>query len=235
MTIDGQDYQLEQIAQKRGMVVYGCSTIPEYQIRAKIDNEALKYSREHFIIYHDKVEQVWQWVRREQGKPIARREQRIYANQSGTELLLQKLEAIAVSFAEEENLTIVDVTSRTRRAFDVDRVTKKFYDLFKKEHDLFLKEISGFQSEFDRTWYTSVMLNRLMFIYFMQKKGFLDSNTDYLQARLKICQQEHGNDQFYSFYRYFLLRLFHDGLGKQARTPVREATGQNSLSQWWTI
>jgi len=132
LTIDGKEYQLEQIAQKRGMVVYGCSTIHEYQIRAKIDNEALKYSREHFIIYHDKREQMWQWVRREQGRPIARREQRIYANQSGTELLLQKLEAIAISFAEEENFTIVDVTSRTRRAFDVDRVTKRFYDFSKK-------------------------------------------------------------------------------------------------------
>jgi len=132
LTIDGKEYQLEQIAQKRGMVVYGCSAIPEYQIRAKIDNEALKYGREHFIIYHGKREQVWQWVRREQGRPIARREQRIYANQSGTELLLQKLEAIAISFAEEENLTIVDVTSRTRRAFDVDRVTKRFYDFSKK-------------------------------------------------------------------------------------------------------
>ena len=218
LTIDGQDYPLEQIAQKRGMVVYGCKSIPDYAVRIKIDKEALKYSREHFIVYYDGNEQVWQWVRREQGKPISRREQRVYANQSG-EALLQKLDAIAFSFEEEENLNLVDVTIRAKKVFDVDKVTKKFYELFKKQHEQFLKVIQGFQSNFDQDWYASLMLNRLMFIYFMQKKGFLDGNVNYLQDRLALCQQQHGNDQFYSFYRYFLLRLFHDGLGKQARTP----------------
>jgi hypothetical protein len=218
LTIDGQDYPLEQIAQKRGMVVYGCKSIPDYAVRTKIDKEALKYSREHFIVYYDGNEQVWQWVRREQGKPISRREQRVYANQSG-EALLQKLDAIAFSFEEEENLNLVDVTIRAKKVFDVDKVTKKFYELFKKQHEQFLKVIQGFQSNFDQDWYASLMLNRLMFIYFMQKKGFLDGNVNYLQDRLALCQQQHGNDQFYSFYRYFLLRLFHDGLGKQARTP----------------
>jgi Predicted O-methyltransferase len=218
LTIDGQDYPLEQIAQKRGMIVYGCKSIPDYAVRTKIDKEALKYSREHSIVYYDGNEQVWQWVRREQGKPISRREQRVYANQSG-EALLQKLDAIAFSFEEEENLNLVDVTSRAKKVFDVDKVTKKFYELFKKQHEQFLKVIQGFQSNFDQDWYASLMLNRLMFIYFMQKKGFLDGNVNYLQDRLALCQQQHGNDQFYSFYRYFLLRLFHDGLGKQARTP----------------
>ncbi|MEG3874092.1 MULTISPECIES: Eco57I restriction-modification methylase domain-containing protein [unclassified Microcoleus] len=221
LTIDGQDYPLEQISQKRGMVVYGCKSIPDYAVRTKIDKEALKYSREHFIVYYDGNEQVWQWVRREQGKPILRREQRVYANQSG-EALLQKLDAFAFSFEEEENLNLVDVTSRAKKVFDVDKVTKKFYELFKKQHEQFLKVIQGFQSNFDQEWYASLMLNRLMFIYFMQKKGFLDGNINYLQDRLALCQQEHGNDQFYSFYRYFLLRLFHDGLGKQARTPELE-------------
>jgi hypothetical protein len=218
LTIDGQDFPLEQISQKRGMVVYGCKSIPNYATRSKIDKEALKYSREHFIVYYDRNQQIWQWVKREQGKPIARREQKVYPNQSG-EALLQKLDAIAISFEEEEKLTLVDVTSRVKKGLDVDKVTKKFYDHFKKQHEQFLKFISGFQSKFDQEWYASLMLNRLMFIYFMQKKGFLDGNINYLQDRLALCQQEHGNDQFYSFYRYFLLRLFHDGLGKQARTP----------------
>jgi len=66
------------------------------------------------------------------------------------------------------------------------------------------------------------MLNRLMFIYFMEKKGFLDGNINYLQERLVLCQREIEGDRFYTFYRYFLLRLFHDGLGKQARTPELE-------------
>jgi len=33
------------------------------------------------------------------------------------------------------------------------------------------------------------MLNRLMFIYFIQEKGFLDGDTRYLQNRLKELSQ----------------------------------------------
>src|SRR5207245_1507672 len=40
--------------------------------------------------------------------------------------------------------------------------------------------------------------------------------------RLKRCQDEKGQDKFYSFYRYFLLRLFHEGLGNKARTAGLE-------------
>ena len=36
------------------------------------------------------------------------------------------------------------------------------------------------------------MLNRMMFIYFIQKRGFLDSNTDYLSHRLHTVRRQHG-------------------------------------------
>lgn len=80
------------------------------------------------------------------------------------ERLLQKLEALAITFAEEEKLTLVEVAQRVKKAFDVKKVTKKFFTRFEKEHGQFLKFIDGIQSEFDRTWYASLMLNRLMFI-----------------------------------------------------------------------
>jgi hypothetical protein len=66
------------------------------------------------------------------------------------------------------------------------------------------------------------MLNRLMFVYFIQRKGFLDGDRDYLRNRLVLMRKEHGKDKFYSFYRYFLLRLFHEGLGGRTRTPALE-------------
>jgi hypothetical protein len=66
------------------------------------------------------------------------------------------------------------------------------------------------------------MLNRLMFIYFIQRKGFLDGDRHYLRNRLNRMRKEHGRDKFYSFYRYFLLRLFHEGLGGRERSPELE-------------
>ncbi len=35
-----------------------------------------------------------------------------------------------------------------------------------------------------RDWYCSVLLNRLMFIYFLGGKGFLPGGTDYLSVGL---------------------------------------------------
>ena len=56
------------------------------------------------------------------------------------------------------------------------------------------------------------MLNRLMFVYFIQKKGFLNEDINYLNNRLAQVKEIQGDGKFHSFYRAFLLRLFHDGL-----------------------
>ncbi len=45
-----------------------------------------------------------------------------------------------------------------------------------------------------------------------------------MRHRLEECQAQYqGKDQFYSFYRYFLLKLFHDGLGSPKRDDELEA------------
>jgi hypothetical protein len=147
------------------------------------------------------------------GRPLARREYTFFKGHTG-ELLAQKLQYLAVDLAEEEGITLVDVTRRARQAFDVERVTKRFYDRFQTEHAAFLKFIKGITAVADSEWYASLMLNRLMFIYFIQKKGFLDGDNDYLRNRLRRVQAERGKDKFLTFYRYFLLRLFHEGLGQ---------------------
>ena len=223
--VDGDTVTLTAIAQKRGFVAFVCSSIPDRPTRLKIDHQVTKSAREHFVIYSDEAagQQVWQWVRRETGKPIASRDHRFSVSQTG-DPLIQRLDQIAVSIDEEEGLTLPDIAGRIRSALDVDKVTKKFYDRFKTEHTAFLKHIKGFpparkvkgKLEYhpDLQWYTSLMLNRVMFVYFIQKKGFLDGDTDYLRNRLAMVREARGKDKFQTFYRYFLLRLFHEGLGK---------------------
>ena len=51
-------------------------------------------------------------------------------------------------------------------------------------------------------------------LHFIQKRGFLDGNPDYLRDRLKRVRQQQGEGNFLGFYRLFLLRLFHEGLGQ---------------------
>ena len=218
-TIAGNTYTLKAIAHKRGMVAYQYTppsddAFPDHPTRQKIERAVTKTVREHIIIYvsHDKT-LYWQWVKREPGQTDRSRQHIYHQDQSG-EALIQKLEQIAFALDEEEDLTIADVTSRVRAAFDVDKVTKKFYDHFKKEHTAFLDFITGIHNLADREWYASLMLNRMMFIYFIQKRGFLDNNLNYLRDRLEKVRQQQGDGSFHSFYRLFLLRLFHEGLGQ---------------------
>ncbi len=109
--------------------------------------------------------------------------------------------------------------ARLQEMVNTERVTKKFYDRFQKELSNFQELIGGITVDEDRLWYSSVMLNRLMFIYFLQRKGFLDGKRDYLSNRFKAVQERRGKNEFQSFYRCFLLRLFHEGLGSRKREP----------------
>jgi hypothetical protein len=213
--VEGDRFKLNAVAEKRGFVAYLCEGIPTRAVRMKIDRVVTKSSREHFIIYSDQSQglQVWQWVRREAGKPLTSRDHRFDSRRTG-DALIQRLEKVAIALDEEDSLSLVDVAGRTRAAFDVEKVTKKFYERFRTEHKAFQKLIDGIDLDGDREWYASLMLNRLMFVYFIQKKGFLDSDTEYLRNRLKRVQEIRGQDHFQSFYRFFLLRMFHDGLGK---------------------
>ena len=222
---DENEYQLTAIAQKRGVVVFLCSTtadgdIPDYPTRCKIEQQVAQSVHEHLIIYTDaeNTTQIWQWVKREPGKPLARREHRYDHGQSG-ESLIQKLQRITFDIDEEENLTLVGVTGRVRAAFDVERVTKRFYDRFKTEHDKFLTFLNGIPDLEMQRWYASVMLNRLMFIYFIQKKGFLNNDTDYLRTKLAECQAD-GTDQYYIG---FLCPLFFEGFAKPESERSDEA------------
>jgi hypothetical protein len=94
----------------------------------------------------------------------------------------------------------------------------------------------GGRSEKGQQWHLVgplpyLMLNRLMFVYFIQRKGFLDTKApgkldgdpNYLSNRLSLVQQERGKDQFHPFYRYFLLKLFHEGLSQREHAPELEA------------
>mgnify|MGYP000402830125 CR=1 FL=1 len=126
-----------------------------------------------------------------------------YENADKADFLFSKLSDL--SFDIDEQTTIVDVKERIQGAFAVnsEKITKDFYAGFRKEHKAFAGFISGIDDQIPATenrnkqWYTSVMLNRLMFCYFIQKKGFLDGNFDYLQEKLRWVQRERGENRFF--------------------------------------
>ena len=227
----GAAFTLTPIAHKRGVAVLRCSPdasgkIPPRPVLLKIEHEARKLAHEHLLVFADADETMltWLWVLRAPGQPASTRTHTWRKGQSG-EALRQKLSQIVWSLEAEEAITLTDVITGLRRAFDRDRVSKSFYDKFKAQHDAFAAFITGLNQTADRAWYASLMLNRLMFVYFIQKKGFLDGDENYLQNRMSQVQQAAGKGQFHSFYRRFLRRLFHDGLGQ----PQPRDAGLNQL------
>jgi len=220
VTAEGQVFALTPLVHKRGVRVFLCSPddqrrIPPRNVLLKIEKETVKISHEHLLIFADAAGNMltWLWVARAPGEPVR---PRTHTWHKGTpsEALRQKLEQIVWSLEQEEAITLTDVITGIRNAFDRERISKAFYDQFKRRHEQFAGFIKGLAGKSEREWYASLMLNRLMFIYFIQKKGFLNGDANYLINKLKIVQTQAGKGKFHSFYRAFLYRLFHEGLGQ---------------------
>lgn len=221
---EGGRYSLTSIAQKRGVVVFHCSpdasgNIPPRATLLKIEKEATKLAHEHLLVFSNAAQTMltWLWVARVPGQPNTTRTHTWHKGTSG-ESLRQKLGQIVWALEEEDAITLTDVIKGLRSAFDRDRVSKQFYERFKAEHEAFSAFINGIEAATDQAWYASLMLNRLMFVYFIQKKGFLDGNPTYLADRMQAVRKQAGKGKFHTFYRQFLRRLFHEGLGQHKKS-----------------
>ncbi|NZA00775.1 hypothetical protein H0I39_01440 [Ottowia beijingensis] len=177
------------------MAVLRCSPdasgkIPPRPVLLKIEHEARKLAHEHLLVFADAGETMltWLWVLRAPGQPASTRTHTWHKGQSG-EALRQKLSQIVWSLEAEEAITLTDVITGLRRAFDRDRVSKSFYDKFKAQHDAFAAFITGLNQTADRAWYASLMLNRLMFAYFIQKKAFWTATKTICKTACPRCSR----------------------------------------------
>ena len=111
------------------------------------------------------------------------------------------------SISEEDELLHGHVVTRLDDIARVERITKDFYEQFKTEHDHFVKAVGGIQNAETQAWYASVMINRLMFLYFIQDKGFLDGDKAYLLHKLEEAA-EAKKTKTNDYYRVVLCPLF---------------------------
>ena len=215
--IGESECEVHEVAQK-GLKVFVAKVdkIPDSSTRRLIDTKLRKLCHEYFVIFVSTSEpfhHLWSVpVKTVDKRQLVSVE---YTSDDQAAFLVEKMNMI--SFSPDEEPTIVDVAQRVNAAFLVNatEVTKKFYQGFKKQHDMFVKGIENIEDKVMRDWYASVMLNRLMFCYFIQKKRFLNFDENYLGNKLRETQEKKGKDKFYeSFYRSFLKQLFSDGLDK---------------------
>lgn len=100
------------------------------------------------------------------------------------------------------------------RAFDVEPVTKEFFKEYKRVFRQAEESVSGFAEDegADKRLFVQTLFNRLMFIYFLQRKGWLDfrGDKDYLRALWDDYRRNRREKN--NFYLSRLTTLFFVGL-----------------------
>ena len=232
LPVDDSGYMRRLIAEMSGVSVLEVfpavpdGSLPDKGDSDKIHTQIAKLSHENVIIFLDddreRSKSMMYWVKREDGKRRPRRHH-YFKGQPG-DLFMSKIDGMVIEMDElrpDGTLPISAVTSRLAAALDIERVTKRFYERFRDLRVEFIDLIEGIENQADREWYASVLLNRLMFIYFLQKRGFIQGNSNYLDDKLDESQAR-GADRYY---REFLDALFFEGFAKpkHERSPQAKA------------
>ncbi len=241
----GETYTLRPVAHLGGVVAFEVETpdgtIPVAKSRTALHRTVESRYREHLLIFVDtpRKQTVWTYPKYD-GSTLHVRSHHFVKGQPA-DLFLSKLAGITFDLGdldEAGNASLLDVTRRLREALDVERVTKKFFGAFKAQQEALAdRHIHGIDAERTRRHYASVFLTRLMFVYFLQKKYFLDPNFGggssdyekgrYLQVKLEEHEQHVRDDASPpSFYQRFLRPLFFQGF---ATRPAERPQEVNEL------
>ncbi|GAB4211759.1 MAG: hypothetical protein OHK0022_46690 [Roseiflexaceae bacterium] len=223
--VEQRRYTLTPIADTGGMQVYQVASddgmLPPHATRRRIENRLRKEQVEHILIFEDAARQeaVLQWIKR--GQERSRSREYHYRRGDPGDFLIQRLSGIAFTindFDAQGRIEISKVRDRVNKNLDVESVTKRFYDEFTRQRKAFQDFLSGIPLESDQRWYVSVLLNRLMFIYFIQSKRFLDNKPNYLVDKLEESKQDGEN----RYYRRFLRTLFFKGFALEPQERDQE-------------
>jgi hypothetical protein len=225
MPVKNTKVRWRTIAEMSGVVICevecGDQELLTQDLRLAVHGSIGRVHHENLLIFLDqgRTKSLWSWIKREGGKASPREHQ--YLKGQPGDLFLSQLGDLVFTlrdFAQTGQPTVSDVFDRLKRALDVENVTKRFFKEFQNQRSLFLNSISGIADERERRWYASIIINRLMFIFFLQKKHFLDGgNVRYLQDKLTQSKKK-GAD---TFYRTMLKALFFEAfaLPESERSP----------------
>ena len=100
------------------------------------------------------------------------------------------------------------IQDRHDEAFDVEKVTRKFFEDFSDIFEVVAKDIrkrNDWEEEIVEKE-TQTLLNRLLFLYFIQRKGWLNRERDYLYRRFDAEFRKDRDD--FTYYSRFLFPLF---------------------------
>ncbi|CAN5266968.1 hypothetical protein BH11PLA2_BH11PLA2_37090 [soil metagenome] len=122
---DGQSFPLVGVAHKRSFAVFAGPThrtvLANRRMLRDIQRQLRKTYHEHILIHYCDTprKQVWQWATLDGRRRVQHREHPFFSD-APPPRLLERLQGLSVSFAEEERLGLTDVLDRVRAALKPD-------------------------------------------------------------------------------------------------------------------
>ena len=213
--IDGCQISYSRVAEIRGVPVLKFDQVISKKFnsnseRKKFHKKIKNLHYKHLVLFSNEDNFSFSYLSKDEQV----RSYSYFKGQSG-DYFINKLANI--HFGIEDEPKIIEIGEKLEKAFNTEKVTKKFYKDFKNNHFQFQKYIKGIRTEEEKKWYSSLILNRLMFIWFLQRKGFVNNDFDYLPNKLEESKKK-KKDRYYSD---FLTCLFFEGFAKKPkeRTP----------------
>lgn len=173
---------------------------------------------EHLICYVSEGgrQVAFVWARNRGGKRVEMRTLP-YEQGSSARTTIERLAALAFHFDEFDHFGAVAPTrvlERLNMAFDVEAVTKQFFATYRHCFEQAEALISGIDDLNAGRLFVQKLFNRLMFVLFLERKGWLryGDRRDYLRALWEAHLRERIDDPTANFYVSRLKLLFFAGL-----------------------
>jgi len=230
----GRDLTVKPVAQLSRLPVFRIDWVrdrlPNLTERRAIHRALRKTYIEHLLCYvtRDNQRVAFVWAR-PRGEKV---EMRTLPYEVGghARTTIDQLEKLAFSI-EELGLygdpPVTQVLDKLNAAFDVEALNREF---FRQYRDCFYEEVKPavariLRRDADAHSFTQLLLNRLMFCWFLQKKGWLGNDPEYL---LTILARAHSQQK--SAYHDYLSFLFFSVLANPEEERRKRQRGDPAVS-----
>lgn len=212
----GQTLTAHPVAQLSGLPVFRVdwpeNRLPGVTARRAVQRALAPFHAEHLLCYItcDGRQVAFTWARK---RPDGKTELRALPYEVGSpaRTTIERLGELAFSLDElgptgEPPITVV--IDKLTAAFSVEAVTKQFFEDYKKA----FADLQGrlVKATGDKVWahdYALQLLNRLMFLYFIQRKRWLGDNPRFLADFWKAYKNS-GQPQDSFFHRWLSILFF---------------------------
>ena len=216
-----QNLTIQPVAQLSGLPVYRVvwpgDRLPGITARRAVQRALKPMHAEHLLCYitQDARQLAFTWARE---RPDGKIELRTLPYEAGStaRTTIERLAELAFTLDELDHgqPPITTVTDKLDRAFDVEAVTRRFFEDYKKVFATLQNQLVNATG--DKVWahdYALQLLNRLMFLYFIQRKRWLGDNPQFIGNFWRAYKA--SNQPANSFFERWLSVLFFEAFNNK--------------------